>query len=181
MHVYTVHEPPDAPVDRIDRAERLKFIGDRFSPVATAFGPLWLLANRIWFGFAIYAGALALIAVVVLAFGLSLRWISLLAGALNLVVGFEAGSLQRLALERRGWRTLGTVSGRTIDECERRFLEQWLPEQRILPAHGLETGAPYEPSFATVADGSSDGRLGRAPSRGWRFWRSARSAPWSAS
>jgi hypothetical protein len=181
MQVYTVHEPPDAPVDRIDRAEQLKFIADRFSPLATALGPIWLLANRIWFGFALYAVALALVVLVVLAFGLGLRWISLMAGAFNLVVGFEAASLQRLSLEKRGWRTLGTVSGRSIDECERRFLETWLPEQRILPASAPSTASPHIPSFTAAADGSSDGRLGRAPARGWRFWRSTRNEPWSHS
>jgi hypothetical protein len=181
MQVYSVHEPPDAPVDRIDRAERLKFIGDRFTPIAAAFGPFWLLANRIWFGFAMYALGLALVAVVVLAFGFGPRWIALMASAFNLVIGFEAASLQRMALEKRGWTTLGTVSGRNIDECERRFLETWLPDQRILPANGLSAAMPHAPSYTTVADGSSEGRLGRAPSRGWRFWRSARKAPWSTS
>ena len=56
MIVFTVHEPPDAPVDRVDRADVLKFIGDRFSPAAAGFAPFWLLANRIWLGFAMYLG-----------------------------------------------------------------------------------------------------------------------------
>ena len=29
---------------------------------------------------------------------------------------------------------LGSVSGRTVDECERRFFDGWLPSQPILSA-----------------------------------------------
>ncbi len=168
MIVFTVHEPPDAPVDRVDRADVLKFIGDRFSPTAAGFAPFWLLANRIWLGFAMYLAACAVIALAVLAFGLGPRWVPLLLGALNLIVGFEAASLQRMTLERRGWRTLGTVSGRNVEECERRFLEGWINEQR------MTTGSSSAPSpaspFSAMADGNASGRLGKAPGRGWMPW-----------
>ena len=134
MQFYTVHEPPEPPIDRIDRAGSLTFIGDRYSPQATALGPLWLLANRLWHAFALYLAAVAVIAGVIFLAGLNPRWLLLIVGALNLIIGFEAASLKRWALERRGWRTLGAVSGRSIDECERRFLESWLPGERMAAA-----------------------------------------------
>ena len=62
MHAYTVHEPPEPPVDRIDRAGSLTFIGDRFAPAAVAFGPLWLAANRLWHALALYLATLTVLA-----------------------------------------------------------------------------------------------------------------------
>jgi hypothetical protein len=131
MQFYTVHEPPDPPVDRIERAAELEFIGDRFVPAAVILGPVWLLANRLWHAFAVYLAVMLMAAAVIHVSGLSWRWLSLMFSALNLIVAFEGASLRRWALERRGWRTLGVVSGRDVDECERRFLETWLPDQRM--------------------------------------------------
>ena len=45
MLTFTVHEPPNPPADRIDRAESLVFIKDGFSWIAALFAPLWLLAT----------------------------------------------------------------------------------------------------------------------------------------
>lgn len=190
MQFYTVHEPPNPPVDRIERAASLEMIGDRFVPAAVVLGPIWLLANRLWHAFAVYL-CVALIAVAVIhAAGLNWRWLSLLFSALNLIVAFEGPSLRRWALERRGWQTLGMVSGRDIDECERRFLESWLPDQRmsreqefistvnaLRGASGELAGlaAASAGANATARDGAEGGRLtagGRR--RGWLSWRSAR-------
>ena len=49
--------------------------------------------------------------------------------ALSLLIGFEAGTLRRWSLDRRGWSTLGAVSGRNAEDCERRFFDMWLPTQ----------------------------------------------------
>ena len=62
------------------------------------------------------------------------RWLGLAAFALHLLIGFEADTLRRWGLERRGWHTVGTVSGKTAAECERRFFDAWLPAQPILAA-----------------------------------------------
>lgn len=185
MQFYTVHEPPDPPIDRIDRAERLVFIGDRFTSAAVAFGPLWLLANRLWHAFAIYLAALGAVALIVVGAGLNIRWLTLLMGAFNLIVAFEAASLKRWALERKGWHSLGTVSGRTLDECERRFLETWMPDQRM--ARQLDRGAATSPGMSTVlgsgagladltssANAARSGRLGLGERRRWLSWRPAR-------
>ena len=105
MLTFTVHEPPNPPADRVDRAESLIFIKDGFSWAAALFAPIWLIAHRLWWpllGFVVLSG------------------------------GFEADTLRRWALERRGWRMLGTVTGKTAAECERRFFETWLPSQPII-------------------------------------------------
>jgi Protein of unknown function (DUF2628) len=132
MLTYTVHEPPDPPADRIDRAEKLVFIKDGFSWAAAFFGPLWMIVHRLWWallGFVLITGSLQLL---VRLAGIDQGWVTLAGFAVNLLVGFEADTLRRWALERRGWRMLGAVSGRTYAECERRFFEAWLPTQPIL-------------------------------------------------
>jgi hypothetical protein len=57
--------------------------------------------------------------------------------ALNLAVGLEAGPLRAWSLARRGWQHLGAVTGKSLPECERRFIAAWLPAQPVLelPAH----------------------------------------------
>src|SRR5262245_21319943 len=129
----TVHEPPDAQVDRVDRAEQLAFIGDRFSFLAAVLGPVWMLVHRVWLGALLYAVAAVAILSGVLAAGLGPGWLVLLLAALNVIVGFEASSLRRWALERRGWQTLGTVCGRNLEYCERQFFGSWLPDQHSVP------------------------------------------------
>ena len=132
MLTFTVHEPPNPPVDRVDRAESLVFVKDGFSWLAALLAPIWLMAHRLWWpllGFVVAVGALEAIKRTA---GVDQRWLGLAVLALNLMIGFEADTLRRWALERRSWRTLGSVSGKTAAECERRFFETWLPSQPII-------------------------------------------------
>lgn len=178
MQVYTIHEPPEPPADRIDRAGSLRFIGDRFVPQAVAFGPFWLLGHRLWLAFAGYVTAALLVATVVLLAGLSWRWLSLMVGAFNLFLAFEGPSLQRWALERQGWRTLGTVSGRTLDECERRFLESYLADQRLGATGSVSMASPSGAGARLSGAASGDNLNGRLAGarRGWLPWRTRTSA-----
>jgi Protein of unknown function (DUF2628) len=136
MLTYTVHEPPNPPADRIDRAESLVFIKDGFSWVAVLlapiWAPIWLIAHRLWWPL---LGVVVLMASFVLIkwmTGIDQRWVELAGWALTLMIVFEGDTLRRWALERRGWRMLGTVTGKTAAECERRFFESWLPTQPIM-------------------------------------------------
>jgi hypothetical protein len=121
MLACTVHEPPDTPSDRIDRAEGLVFVKDGFSWMAALFTPIWLIVYRLWWPLLGYVVA-------------SVSLGSLATLAVHLLIGFEADTLRRWSLGRRGWRTLGTVTGRTAEECERRFFDNWLPAQPVLAA-----------------------------------------------
>ncbi len=132
MSAYTVHEPPNPAIDRIDRAEAMSFLKDGFSWAAFVFGPVWLLANRLWLGFAGYAAISAAFTAAATALGLDAAWISLAIVGLHAVVGYEAHALQVAALEQRGWNMVGSVMGASETECERRFFEGWLPTQQPL-------------------------------------------------
>ncbi len=105
-----------------ESAEQLVFVKDGYAWLAALVPPLWLLWKRMWLEFAIYVGGTGL-----------LVWLLTSAGAtdvgnallliIQIVFGFEAGALYSASLERRGWRLVGTVSGRNAEDAERRFLE----------------------------------------------------------
>lgn len=142
MLTYTVHEPTNPPSDRIDRAEGLVFVKDGFSWAAALFAPIWLLLHRMWWpllGYIVLSGLFELIR-----WGTNVGsdWITLAVIGLHLLIGFEADTLRRWTLDRSGARTLGSVSGRNADECERRFFEEWLPGQPLIAQPSGSGAAP---------------------------------------
>jgi Protein of unknown function (DUF2628) len=142
MKTYTVHEPPNAPAGRLERAERLVFVKDGFSWMATLFTPVWLIVYRLWWPLVGYVALMVLLGALGNLVGTG--WTGLVSLALNLLIGFEASVLRRWGLDRRGWRSVGSVSGRTAEECERRFFELWLPAQSggaAAPSGGTAGGA----------------------------------------
>lgn len=173
MITYTVYEPPDAPADRLDRAESLEFIKEGFTWAAAAFGPFWLIAKRLWLPLVFYLAVLGLIQAAIWAFGLNQRALPYAWSALNLIVGFEADTLRRWTLERKGWTLLGSVNGRNTEDCERRFFDAWLPSQPyVRPAALSESrmAAQAEPvPFSGKAAPATDTAVQPSGSR----WRSA--------
>lgn len=171
---YTVHEMPHPPVDRVDRAEALRFIKDGFEFSAFVFAPLWLLAQKLWLGVLGYlVAAAAIVLANEYAFLPDSAALVLMIG-LHLIVGLEGDALARLDLERRGWTTLGSVNGLSRLECERRFLETWLPAQPIFaPRHAAtkaasSTAPPDVPPTPVSSDRSVAGRFAallRRPTR----------------
>jgi hypothetical protein len=142
MQTFTVHEPPEPPSDRIDRAERLTFVRDGFSWTAAVFAPVWLLAHRLWWALLAYLAVIAGLQVLNSQTRLDPDWLMIAGIALNLLVGFEADTLRRWGLDRRGWQTLGSVTGKNMGECERRFFDEWLVSQPVLAARPRDTASP---------------------------------------
>ena len=164
MKVFTVHEPQQPASDRIDRAEHLTFVSDGFHWTAAIFAPFMLAAAQLWVGLGIYAIALAAVWALLSAIGASSAWIMLAIIALNVIVGFEYSELHRAALDAKGWSTVGTVVGRTRNECERRFFDNWLPSQQVISRlrshHEVAPQSADLPAVATPASTKSR----------WRFW-----------
>ena len=162
---YTVHEGPAHPTDRVDRAEALTFVKDGFSLQAFILGPLWLLAHRLWLGALCYAVVAIAILVANEWLGLPLVAAILAFLGLHLVIGFESDSIARAGLEQNGWSSIGSVSGTSPLECERRFFETWLHDQPVLstPATVAQRAAPVMPvasgAAAVTPRGSVAGRL----------------------
>lgn len=132
MIVYTVHEKPNGPADRIERAERLVFVRDGFTWSAAIFGPFWMLAKGLWLVALLYIAASVGLGYGLRWLGVAPGWLTLGSLAVNILLGFEAGSLQRWTLRRRGWQMVGSVTGRTWEECERRFFDGWLPHEPLI-------------------------------------------------
>ena len=149
MKSYTVHEPPNPPADRIKRGERLVFVREGFSLMAAIFAPLWMLMRGMWLALLVYIVVVAGLVFGLHTLGVEPQWISYVIIGLHLVLGFELGTLRRWTLERRGWRTLGAVTGRNATECERRFIQAWLGDQRDEEPGEVRLTHP-EPSVRTV-------------------------------
>jgi len=146
LRVYTVHEMPEPSADRYDRAEALRFVREGFSWPAALFGPLWMAAKGLWLALVIYLVAAFLLSIAMTAGGFSSQMATVVFIALSVLVGFEADTIERWTLARRGWQTVGTISGRDTADCERRFFDDWLPSQPMLrpetlsSSHFLGTG-----------------------------------------
>jgi Protein of unknown function (DUF2628) len=142
MPTYTVHEPPQPPADRIDRAASLVFVKDGFSWAAAVFAPLWLLVHRLWWPLLGYVVLSAVFEAIDWVAILNPGWMTLAIVALHLLTGFEADTLRRWKLDRDGWPVLGSVSGRSAAECERRFYDEWLPSQPVIAPAGNPGPSP---------------------------------------
>ena len=132
MVTYTVHEPPHPSADRVDRADELRFIKDGFSWLTAVLPPLGLAAKGLWLPLLAFIAAIGIISGLLSAIGADQGWIGLLVTALGVYLGFEVSTIERAMLDRSGWRMLGTVTGRNIADCERRFFESWLPDQPVV-------------------------------------------------
>jgi hypothetical protein len=150
VQTYTIHEPPNAPSDRLDRAEELVFVKDGFSWLTAIFPPLGFAQARMWLEVAGYLAGISALSWLLNAAGTPPMWISLIISGLNVYLAFEISSLQRWALDRKGWTAVGTVTGKTLDECERRFFDTWLPGQPVLQTE-RQAAAASVPAAMTAA------------------------------
>jgi Protein of unknown function (DUF2628) len=160
MKIYTVHEPSDAPADRIDRAEKLKFVGDGFDWQTLALPPVALLGYKLYGAFAAYVAILAAVIGGLYAIGANPGWMSLAYMAINVLVAFEIGELRRSALDRKGWSMLATVSGKSQAECERRFYDDWLSRQPVIS--NLRTASANAPSAGDLPGVASPPQAAKA-------------------
>jgi hypothetical protein len=165
--VFTVHERPDPPLDRIERAEVLEFVPDGFSAFAAAIPPLWMAVNRLWTALLVYLLVSMGASLGLAMLGVDKGLIGLINLAANVIIGFEAPSLQRWTLGRRQWAEIGTVVGRNRAECERRFFDAWLDTQPLLrrssfaPAPG---SSQRPPKLVTPAAGPAPAASSTGPS-----------------
>lgn len=125
MPTYTVHAPPSRNGSAAD-PQRFAFVRDGFHFWAFLLSPLWLLYRRLGL---VLVGYLLLIAVISAGF----YFLKLPEGGqfaiellIGVLVGLEAGTLQRWIYARRKWATVGIVIGENLESAERRFFAQWV-------------------------------------------------------
>src|SRR5664279_2968874 len=141
MPTYTVHEPPPKKDESVPSPERFVFVRDGFYFWAFALAPLWLLLHRLWLaliGYVVLTGALN---VGLYLFGAPATVKFAASFLIALLMGFEAATLWRWTLTRRGWKALGFIVGEDAEMAERRFYAEWA--KRTAPAK------PPEPKYAT--------------------------------
>jgi hypothetical protein len=156
MQTYTVYERRVAPEDIEERAAELVFIKEGFAFWAFIAPPLWFLANRLWRGLGLYVVAGIALSTALTLLGAKDDVIGWAFFFLNLVFAYEARDIYRSSLERRDYVLKGVVSGRNQEECERRFLMEWLPEvrrDRERMAAMAATGSPPPASPGRTASG----------------------------
>ena len=148
MSVYSVFEPPARDGESVEHPERFAFVYDGFSWSAFIFGPFWMLRHRlilVFLGWLVLIVAIAFVSrVLSVPRGTELVVILLLA----LLIGFEASTLRRWTLRRRGWRDIGIVVGDELEIAERRFFDNWVVND------GLATVAPPRPRYRPGGGGN---------------------------
>jgi hypothetical protein len=128
MAVYTVHEPLPRDDEASASPDRFVFVRDGFYFWAFLLGPLWMLWRRLWLVTVLYFAVSIALQAGLWAVGApnAARFVVWL--LLSLLVGFEAGTLRRWTLARRGWRNVGVVVGDDVESAERRFFTAWTPQ-----------------------------------------------------
>jgi hypothetical protein len=129
MPVFTVHAPRATSDRSAADPDRFVFVRDGFHFWAFVLAPLWMLRYRLWLALVIYFAVTAAIDLVLYSVGVRGNAMFVAAFVLALLVGFEASTLRRWKLARRGWTNLGVVVGRDREDAERRFFDTWTRSQ----------------------------------------------------
>jgi hypothetical protein len=127
---YTVHEPHPVAEDIDERATRLVFVKEGFAVLAFAIPALWLLLNRLWLALLLFLVVSVGLAALITYAGGSPTLAAWAMFVLNLIFGFEARNIHRGVLARKGYDVIGVVTGSDLEDAERRFLSEWLPETK---------------------------------------------------
>jgi hypothetical protein len=164
MSVYTVHEPPQRGADALADAERFVFVRDGFYWWAFLLTPFWMLRHRLWLVLVIYLVVIACLDTALRLVGAASFVITCVGVLISLLVGFEAGTLRRFALRRRGWRNLGIVSGDDLEDAERRFFDVWLDNAAARSGAASNPSPPSQPPASGSA--AASGIVGLFPEPG---------------
>ena len=141
MPTFTVHAPPPKSGASAN-PERFVFIRDGFYMWAFLLAPLWLLLHRLWLALVGYIAVNVVIDLPLRLLGVS-RTADFFIGLLfSLLVGFEAATLWRWTLARRGWTQLGFAVGDDIEDAERRFFASWTAKKPAAPAQPSAVASP---------------------------------------
>jgi hypothetical protein len=146
MSIYSVHVRPSPEQPDPDG---FVFVRDGFSFWAFLLGPLWMLGYRLWLELLAYLAVAGSLAGVLYLLGASSTVRAAAGLLLALLIGFEAATLRRFSLRRRGWSDLGIVVADDLEAAERRFFDVWVKgEPRVMspPAKNLPQLRPAAPS-----------------------------------
>lgn len=137
MRSYTLHLPAEARPGEAHGLDRAQVVPDGFSWAAFAFTFLWFFYHRLWLaGLGVLAG-LAAVAGIGRLLGLSPGAGFVIALLVSILIGFEASSLRRWTLARRGRPARDAVVAANAEDAEIRALSRWLDGSGpVLPVRG---------------------------------------------
>jgi hypothetical protein len=147
MAIYAVHcaAGDGEPATALERAEFLKL---GFSAAAFVFGPIWLLARRLWRPLALWIVAAALVGFAIAGGALGGNAAFWLYALSALYLGLEGRALQGVALARRGRPLADIVCAADLSTAELGFFARRSaqPAPRSAPpaAFGAPSSAPPE-------------------------------------
>jgi len=161
MSIYTVHLPPDA-VEAHQVAERAAFVKEGFAVFGFAFTGLWLASQRLWLETLAYVAALGVVSALFWWLGLPRGAFAGVTFLLSILIGLEGNEWIRRRYARQGWSQAGTVSGPSLDECERRFFKDWVAEGSGASARAPSSPRPSPPAPPTGVLGVFPAARGQA-------------------
>ena len=140
MAAYRVFEFPNAMPEQVQDGRNVELIRDGFSFLAVLFPVVWLLWNRVWFGFAIYV-------VFILVFILASELINPLIGVLlnsllGFYLGFEGTNWRAKKYLGNGWQEVDVVLASNYEEAEMRAFanrSDSIPQKQVDPVVAKRT------------------------------------------
>lgn len=145
MVEYTIYEPRYVTGNPVERGEQLAFVKDGFHWWAALVPAVWLMLKGLWLEFFVCLAVIAALSWGLGAIGVNESVTGALLLIAQIVFGFEAGTVESAALERKGWRRVGWIEGRSLAECEHRFFAEWLPANQHAAPNSPDTYAGPTP------------------------------------
>ncbi len=133
MTIYTVHTPSNGAA-RADLSERVHFERQGFAWLAFFFGPLWLLARRLWRALLVWLIGAILVAAAALHGSISSNTVGLLIFLSQLYLGLAGGGLAAAAYDRGRWRLADVAIGRDRAAAEHNFFSRAAPSEAPPPS-----------------------------------------------
>jgi hypothetical protein len=163
VKIYSVFAPKDASLDPqsdgfLKTSDKIRFVPHGFNIVAFVLPIPWLIVKFMGFVLLAYLALSALIELTGWLGGGLLTMCLVL--ALAFIFGFEANTLYRWSLRRRGWQEIAVVYAKNNREAERRFFDAWLAKPAAppqIPQPVLKAKTPY------AADPTESGIVGLFP------------------
>jgi hypothetical protein len=143
MAIFAVHYPTGE-TDAAAAFERSRFVKLGFSWAAFLFGPVWLLARRLWRPLALFVLGAALVGFAVEQGALGAGTAIWLYVAYAFYLGFEGRAFLGAALARRGRPLADVVCAADVTSAELGFLSRG-PAQVAPPAAPPSGGPPRFP------------------------------------
>ena len=134
MSTYTIHQPPLRKGGTATDPMRFRFVREGFSFWAFLLGPIWMVRHRLFLVLLLYIVLMAGVGFALWIFRSPSSIGFLVHVLIAVLLGMEAASLRRWTLARRGWKTLGVVTGDDLESAERRFFDTWTDNALPMPA-----------------------------------------------